>query len=131
MTAFTDAERNRLESFADQLIPRDGNHPSASDIGVFGALYQTALGYNPDIGTLFGTALSKVPGDDIFALRKIDPALFERVAETIGAIYFMDPDVRIAVGFPGREARAARIDTAEIEGLLMPVFEAEFAPRNC
>ena len=129
MTGFTDAQRTRLETFADQLIPHDNTHPSASQTGVLRALYETALTYNPDIAATLSTVLDTVPGGDIFALRKADPTLFERFAETIGAIYFMDTGVRNAIGFPGREARAARTDPAEMEDLLMPVLEAEFIPR--
>jgi hypothetical protein len=126
----TAAETARLNALADALIPAGADAISASGAGVFGTLLPAALGYAPEILPFCRKVLAALPdGAGIAALRTHDPALFERFAETVAAIYFMSSAVRAAVGFPGRAAVPARIDPADLEELLLPVLAGDFEPR--
>lgn len=131
MTALSDQARVRLAALADQLIPAgpDGLL-SASAAGIAGPLLDRALLVDPGLEALFSRMLDAVAeGASIWHLRDVDPALFERVAEAVAAIYFMAPAVREQIGFPGREPVLARIDIVDIEDILVPVLEAGFEPR--
>ena len=124
------AEIARLDALADALIPADDESLSASGAGVFGALLPGALSYAPEIVPLCQQVLAAVPeGVEVWTLRLTDGALFERFAEIVAAIYFMSPEVRSAVGFPGRAAVPARTDPDAFAELLMPVLEGDFEPR--
>lgn len=131
MTPLPESARDRLATLADQLIPDRGQvRLSASAAGVSGALLDRALGIDPGLADLFDRMLDAIPeGAPIWHLRDADPALFERAAEAVAAIYFMSPTVREQIGFPGREPVLARIDVGDIEDLLIPVLEADFGPR--
>ena len=69
------------------------------------------------------------PAAALAALKARDGAAYDAFCETIAAIYFLSPQVRRAVGFPGREPKPARVEVTDLEDLLMPVLEAGFAPR--
>jgi hypothetical protein len=126
----TAAETARLEALADALIPAGDGRLSASGAGVFGALLPDALAYAPEIVPLCRRVLAALPGDvEVWTLRRSDGPLFERFAETVAAIYFMAPEVRAAVGFPGRVPVPARSDPDDFADLLMPVLEGDFGPR--
>lgn len=127
----TDHERTRLNALADQLIPARGtDRLSASQAGIFGPLFDRAALADAGLPQLYRDALAGLPENaPIWQLRDSNPVLFERIAETTAAIYFMSPEVRAEIGFPGREPRPARIDPAQIEGLLMPVVEGDHEPR--
>ncbi len=129
----TQAERSRLEGLSDTLIPPAPGHLSASEAGIAGALLEQALAYAPGLVTVLHKVIAAVgdapPRPALFTLKAADPATYDTFCETIAAIYFLSPDVRAAVGFPGREPKPARVDVADLEDLLMPVLEAGFAPR--
>lgn len=127
------AERTRLDGLADTLIPPAPGHLSASEAGIAGTLLEQALTYAPGLVSVLRTVIVTVgdtpPRLALQALKERDPATYDSFCETIAAIYFLSPNVRAAVGFPGREPKPARVDVADLEDLLMPVLEAGFAPR--
>lgn len=127
------AELSTLGSLADALIPPAAGGHSATQAGVTGALLQQAEVYAPDLPErlrkVIKLAEGEAPDSVLAGLKQLDPAAYDGFCETIAAIYFMSPEVRAAVGFPGREAKPARTDVSELEELLMPVLEAGFGPR--
>jgi len=131
--ALTQAERAILGQLADALIPAAPGALSASQAGVSDQLLAQAVGYAPNLPTLLrgiiGSVGGRPPHDALLALKQSDSAAYDSFCEAVAAIYFLSPQVRTAVGFPGREPKPARVDVAELEELLMPVLEAGFAPR--
>ena len=131
--ALTPDECAALDRLADVLIPDAPGHLSASQAGVGGDLLARAMSYAPDVADrlrgVIGAAQGMAPDAALRAFRLRDAAGYDAFCETIAAIYFLSPQVRATVGFPGREARAARTDVAELEDLLMPVLEGDFTPR--
>lgn len=127
------AERTILDRLADALIPPAPGRLSASAAGLSGPLLAQAQIYVPDLPENLRVVI-RAAGDSpapvaLEALRARDATAYDTFCETIAAIYFLSPVVRAAVGFPGREPKPARVDTADLEDLLMPVLEAGFAPR--
>lgn len=130
--SLTIAERDVLAALADTLIPAAPGRLSASQAGVADTLLAQAMAYDPDLAArlrrVIGAA-EKGPQQTLLSLKQGDAAAYDSFCETIAAIYFLSPQVRAAVGFPGREPKPARVDVAELEDLLMPVLEAGFEPR--
>ncbi len=129
----TSAERAILEKLADTLIPPAPGAISASQAGVADNLLTQAGYFAPSLPALLRGVIGNVggrpPHDALLSLKQSDAAAYDSFCETIAAIYFMSPEVRTSIGFPGREPKPARVDIAELEELLMPVIEAGFAPR--
>jgi hypothetical protein len=133
-TPLTDGEREAFGRLADALIPAGTRGPSASEAGVAGPLLAQALAFLPDLAERLRPVLTRARGTApavvLAELRRTDPDAYDGFCETVAAIYFLSPEVRLAVGYPGRVATPARIDAAELENLLMPVLEAGFVPRS-
>ncbi len=129
----TDRQRARLAALADALIPAAEGHLSASAAGIAGPLLDRVALHAPERLVLLlkvvDDAGDTVPEAALAALKADDRARFDAFCETIAAAYFMAPAVRRQIGFPGRDAVPARVDVTEMEDLLMPVFESDFAPR--
>ncbi len=129
----TAAERVLLGELADALIPPAPGALSASQAGVADHLLAQAAVYAPSLPALLRRIIGKVGGRPphaaLLSLKQSDSAAYDSFCEAVAAIYFMSPEVRTTVGFPGREPKPARVDVAELEELLMPVLEAGFAPR--
>jgi hypothetical protein len=129
----TESERRAFATLADVLIPPSPKGFSASEAGLAGPLADLLETHAPERLTLVRRAIAlgtNTTAEDALAkLRREEPAGYDRFCETVAAIYFMSPEVREAVGFPGRLPKPARIEVSEMEDLLAPVLEAGFAPR--
>ena len=90
--------------------PRDGDGPR-----------------NPDVIAL---EAGTTPQGALDTLRGEDAAAYDSFCETIAALYFMAPNVREKVGFPGRLPKPARVEVTDLEDLLLPVLEGGFVPRE-
>jgi hypothetical protein len=127
------SERSILATLADTLIPPAPGCLSASEAGIAGEGLEQALSYAPSLGDMLrrviGTVGNAAPQAALSSLKESDAAAYDIFCETIAAIYFLSPEVRTAVGFPGRDPKPARVDVSDFEELLMPVLEAGFAPR--
>lgn len=127
------AELATLGNLADVLIPPAAGAHSATQAGVTEALLQQAESYAPDLPARLRKVIELAgqrPAADVLRdLKRDDSAAYDGFCETIAAIYFMSPTVRASVGFPGREPALARVDTADLEELLLPVLEGGFGPR--
>ena len=132
-TPLTPSERRAVASLADALIPPSPRGLSASEAGMAGDLLDALETHAPERLGLLRIAIAHgvgtTPQGALAALRAADAVAYDGFCETIAAIYFMAPNVREAIGFPGRLPRPARIEVTDIEDLLMPVLEAGFAPR--
>lgn len=106
MTAsFPDEERMRLASIGDALIPAAHGMPAASEVGVGDAQLDLVLAARPDLAEALHRGLAHVAADP----RRLFAALEETDTEAFGAIvlailggYYMHPDVRRRLGYPGQ-----------------------------
>jgi hypothetical protein len=101
-------QRAVLAAAADVLIPRSGEMPSASEAGVAGKWLDEVIALRPDFAAPLAAVLDQMqgaePGAAVAELRASDPAGFGVLAEVVAGGYFLNPDVRSAIGYPGQQA---------------------------
>ena len=115
--------RRRFAALADDLIPGDGHMPAASDIGVADHLLDEVLAVRPDLRAALVRVLdgpeAQAPGgpwlDD---LRRRDPAGAQALLTAVAGGYYLHPDVRDRLGYPGQVP-------TEVNALEFPAFVAE------
>lgn len=103
---FNSSERSVLAALADVLIPADESFPSASAVGVAGEGLDQILAARPDLGDglkkILTQAQNREPAEIISDLQAKDPAAFGILAEIIPGAYFLNPQVRAALGYDGQ-----------------------------
>ena len=124
----TEEQRLTLERLANVLIPSGEGLPSASEAGVAGPGLDRVLAARPDLAgalpALLEMALHRDPAEVIDELQTEDPAAFAVLAELVPGAYFLNPEVRKALGYHGQNAQP--IDPHpdyEDNGLLRSVIE--------
>ena len=102
----TQKERELLASLADVLIPASGTMPSASEAGVAGQGLDAVLIARPDLlgglKQLLREVVGQAPITAVASLRSAKPSLFELLGEIVAGAYFMNPEVRKAIGYRGQ-----------------------------
>ncbi len=102
-------ERDVLAGLADVLIPAGDGMPSASQADVAGEWLDAVLAARPDLTKGLRDVLSKAHDRDPFEvvanLRANDADAFSVLAEVVPSAYFMNPDVRRAIGYAGQGPR--------------------------
>ena len=91
--SLSEQRRAQLGAIADELIPAGSGMPSASEAGVGGQY------------------LDEGADDPIGALRG-DAGAWGVITAVVPAAYFLNPDMRAAIGYPGLEARPIDPDAA-------------------
>jgi hypothetical protein len=104
-----DADRREvLAAVADVLIPKGDGNPSASEAGVAARWLDEVLRLRPDFGPPLAAVLDSIKGIDAGAavarLGAEDPAGFGILAEVVAGGYFLNPQVRSAIGYPGQQS---------------------------
>jgi choline dehydrogenase-like flavoprotein len=123
-TRITPALRERLERLADTLIPAGDGMPAAGEVGVAYALLDRVLNVRPDLTDRLQRVLERAGSDPAETLRDLeteDPAGLRRLRYVVAGAYYLDPDVRDRLGYPGTVATPVRtFDYPEYiaEGLL-------------
>jgi hypothetical protein len=101
--------RAQLGALADELIPAGSGMPSASEAGVADRYLDELLAARPDLGEPLLTALEQVdglaPGAAIARLRDAHPEGWGVLTAIVPGAYFLNPEIRAAIGYPGLEAR--------------------------
>jgi hypothetical protein len=101
--------RELLAAIADELIPAGSGMPSASGAGVAGEYLDQALAARPDLEAPLARALESVeglaPGAAVAKLRDQDPEGWGVLTAVVPAAYFLNPQIRAALGYPGVEVR--------------------------
>jgi hypothetical protein len=101
-------DRVRLAELADALIPAGGGMPSAGEAGAAGEWLDAVLAARPDLavplGGLAAATAGLGPAEAIAALPRRDPAAWAAFTTAVPAAYFMNPDVRERLGYPGQQA---------------------------
>jgi hypothetical protein len=131
--ALSESEYATLIRIADALIPESGPNPKASDAGEFGAYLQLALAARADVFDAVLKAvneLTDVADRDMYdALKTMganDRFTFDPMSSIIAGAYFMTPQVKELIGYPGQHRDPAGLEDAanELEtGILEPVLE--------
>jgi hypothetical protein len=118
-------DRETLAGLADALIPEADGMPSASQAGATGALLDEVLAVRGDLeqplAELTAAARDADPATEVERLRAEDPPLFEALTTAIAGGYFLSPDVRDRLGYPGQQAKQLEHDFDQ--ALLQPVID--------
>ncbi len=129
-------DRSTLAGLADVLIPASAGFPSASQVGVAAEGLDQVLAVRPDLAkplkVILQSAKGRNPAEVVAQLQDENPASFAALAEIVAAAlaeivagaYFMNPQVRVAIGYHGQvpQPLASRPDHLN-DGLLQPVID--------
>jgi hypothetical protein len=131
-----DNARQTLIGLADLLIPASERMPSASQAGVGDKWIDRAMEARQDWAPHLVALLEKAQGKDYRAtlaeLQTSEPATFTILTEMVAGAYFMNPEIRKLIGYPGQ--RAIPIQTSpddHLEELLKPVIQRGPIYRSC
>ena len=127
MTALSDAHRELLLQVADVLIPPKGTMPSLRNADPTGEWVERACLARVEILEDLADALDGLIGrDDLTtALRELHAdarATFDVVANVASGAYYLIPEVRVLLGYPGQVRNPAPLDLASDE-LSDEIFE--------
>src|SRR5262249_32075148 len=117
-----------LAGLADVLIPAGDGMPAASAAAVAEEGLDQVLAAVPSLAASLADVLSKAkgrePADFIANLVRTDPSAYGVLTEVVTAAYFMNSDVRKAVGYTGQGPTPLdpRVDYME-DGLLESVIK--------
>ena len=110
-------QRNRLGELADILIPGGQGMPKASDVDVAGTGVDRVLSIEPRHTSPLVDFLDSAGGIktisalDQLSRQNVDG--FRALTIVVANAYFMSPTVRVAIGYPGQEARDSSIGLGE------------------
>jgi hypothetical protein len=103
--------RETFRAIADILIPAAEGMPAASEVGVHEGPLDQVLALRPDIAErlLRGlrAAAGRQPREAAEALNKGDAEALSAIGLAASAAYYMQPQVRKLIGYPGQENRPA------------------------
>jgi hypothetical protein len=127
----SDDEHTTLLRIADTLIPAAGPNPKASEAQQFPAYLHLALAARADVFEIVLNAVNELADvDDLYAALKQmwadDKGTFDPLSSIIAGAYFMTPQVKELIGYPGQHRDPAGLEDAanELEtGILDPVLE--------
>ena len=126
--SFDAAQRAVLAALADVLIPAGDSMPSASAAAIAEHGLDQVLAAVPSLEAGLADVLSRAkerePAEFIASLARTDPAAYGVLTEVVTAAYFMNPDVRKAIGYTGQGPSPLdpRVDYME-NGLLESVIK--------
>lgn len=107
-TSLGETYRATLAGLADLLIPAAYGMPAASQAGVTGHWLDEVLRLRPDFGPPLAAILERVRAMDAGAalaeIRTSDPDGFFVLTEVVAGGYFLNPEVRQAIGYPGQQS---------------------------
>jgi hypothetical protein len=107
--SFDSEERTLLAELADELIPAGEQLPAASAAGVASDGLDQVLTARSDLTEPLRELLRKARGcraaEFVADLRANHPAAFAVLAEVVPSAYFMNPQVRQAIGYLGQTPR--------------------------
>ena len=121
-------DRSTLAGLADVLIPASAGFPSATQVGVAAEGLDQVLAVRPDLAkplkVILQSAKGRNPAEVVAQLQDENPASFAALAEIVAGAYFMNPQVRVAIGYHGQvpQPLASRPDHLN-DGLLQPVID--------
>ncbi len=115
MSLVSDAHRATFAGIADILIPEAEGMPSASQADVHGAVLDRVVELRPDLREAFFRGLNKISGQDAQqaaeTLNRDDTEALGAIGLLASAAYYMQPEVRALIGYPGQENRPVDADS--------------------
>lgn len=125
----TASKRDRLRRIAGALVPGGHGMPSADDIGLCDRPIDRALTSRPDLVAPLSEAIDRLPNepgaDDLAALERTEPELFESLLQAVLGAYYLDPRIKDALGYPGQQALAIPRAGFGFEDDIEPMLAAE------
>lgn len=125
---FDATERSTLAGLADALIPASAGFLSASQAGVADEGLDQVLAVRPDLARplkeVLQSSIGRNPAEVVALLQNENAASFGALAEAVAGAYFMNPQVRSAIGYHGQAPRLidSRPDYLD-DGLLQSVID--------
>jgi len=126
--SFDPSQRAVLAGLADVLIPAGDGMPSASAATVaeegLDQVLAAVPGLRASLAEVLARAKGREPAEVVASLARTDPAAYGVLTEVVTAAYFMNPNVRQAVGYTGQGPTPLdpRVDYME-DGLLESVIK--------
>ena len=126
-----DVLRERLARLADGLIPGVDGMPAPSSLDIGGRQLDVVLTSRPDLAGDLGRALAAAAAvDDAIAwvetVRAEDPSAYDALVTAVVAGYYLHPEVKRLLGYPGQVPEPIVVDTYPDyadEGLLERMYE--------
>ena len=129
MPAFEPQQRATLGALADVLIPSGEGLPSASQAGVAERWLDEVLTALPEVAEPLAALLQALRGEEpsaaVARLQIEDPAGFDLLCTVVAGAYFLNPDIRQMIGYPGQQALPIQVEDPpdyEQDGLLASVI---------
>jgi hypothetical protein len=121
------ADREVYARLADQLIPAAPDMPSASQADVPARWIDEALRVRPDLLDDLRAAIrvgsDAAPADAVSVLHAEHPAVFDSLGTLTAGAYFLNPEVRRLIGYPGQVPLPIRDDVDSYFDMLARVVE--------
>lgn len=123
----TDHDRELVASLGDILVPSAEGMPSASEAAVPSRYLEEALGYRPDLEPGLRAALTAADGLEpeaaIELLNTEHIPAFEAFGTLLAGAYFLNPEVRALIGYPGQVPTPPKDDLDTYADLLENVLD--------
>jgi hypothetical protein len=128
MTHVNEQERHTLWRIADVLVPATATRPSLRDADPDGIWLDRALAARVDLVEALRTELAQVAAIEdlepvVAALHESDRQRFDVLATAVTGAYYLVPEVRDLIGYPGQHRNPPRLEEAA-EELSDEIFEA-------
>ncbi len=127
MSVLTVDERATYTAIADELIPQGEGMPSASQADVPSRWVEEALQFRPDLLPPLRQALALAaalpPREAIDLLHAHHVPLFDALGTITAGAYFLNPEIKARIGYPGQVPTPLRDDSDEYLDLLANVVE--------
>lgn len=121
MANLSSEQRATFAAVADLLIPAYKKYPSATSVGVHEKMLDDVLGFRPDLVDAFLRGVVAIDSTNLSAsvntLYKADPEAFNAISLAASGGYYMTPEVRQVLGYPGQES--VPYDAHEVPDFLM------------
>lgn len=126
--SLSEAEVARLAQIARVMIPGGAGQPGADALDLAGAPVAEVLRIDPTRVAPLRMFLA-LPGPvdslaDVEALAQQDEAGFQALSVVLANAYFMHPEVRDAIGYPGQEARDSSVGLSGADMVLIAEVQA-------
>jgi hypothetical protein len=136
-------QRATLAALADVLIPAGADLPSGSQAGVAERWLDEVLTALPEVAEPLGALLDALaagePAAAVARLQREDPGGFDLLCTVVAGAYFLNPEIRQSIGYPGQQAVPIQVEDPpdyEQDGLLAsviargPIYRASPPPRD-
>lgn len=118
----TAAHRTELRKLADEIVPRNGRMPSASDLDLCKpeGLVDKVLRLRPDLALALDHLLAS---NGHVRLENASAADIDVLMQVVAGAYYMHPEVRRLIGYFGQEAQILPREGIGGEDLLAAMME--------